>query len=252
MDEQLILNSRNLNVFYQPIINTKTMELEAVEALIRLKGPHKRAITPQTYVTFAENNNLIEILDSYVLTNVCKVISANQLEDSNIKFHINMSPIDCDNTNLASKFSTIADRYHIPHNSLVLELLETRDMTKDRYKCLNELKDHGFMIGLDDYGVGCSGLRRLLDFEFKFNCLKLDKSLVDDLAKGEKNKYIYRSIVKTMKDFGMCLIQEGVETQEQFNFVKYIGVDMVQGYLISKAVPEDDYLKLIETRQLGA
>ncbi len=246
-NEEMIINKGDFAVHYQPVIDIKTGNIVSAEALIRPGRRWTKDDTPSTLVSYAENNHIINRLDMYVLTQVCDMISGNDLSGSDLTFHVNISPVEL-NEDIIKNIRDITDTYNIPYNQIMFEVLETKKMLKNQYVILEKLKSYGFKTAIDDYGVGYSSVQRLTEFDFE--CVKISRPMLCKALLNDQYMYMYRKIVEGLAFNDVEIIQEGVETLSQFEFVKNTGVTLIQGFYTSKAVPEAQFIKLLRTNML--
>ncbi len=242
--EEIIINNLDFNVHYQPIVSTKTGEIVSAEALIRIKD---QQMIPSDLIMYAEDHFLVDRIDKYVLTQVCDMISRHDLSNSGLSFHVNLSPIELKDDDLLKIYCDIVDRFMIPRDCIMLELLETKDMHPKDYVKLQKFKDSGFKVSMDDYGTGFSGAMRIMDFDF--DCIKISKQIFERVFTNDKAWYLYEEIIKSVKNTNVSIVQEGVETAAQYFFIKSAGIDFAQGYYINKALSEQIFIETIEGRR---
>lgn len=242
MEFKMILDNRNIKVYYQPIINVQTGELTSCEALMRVNSEER--ISPADLLAYAESSNAVSGLDKLIFSRVCRMMRETYETTGDITFHVNLSPMDCDDADIVDMFTLIADSYAVDKKRIVLELLETKRMTEKRYEVLRMFKAAGFLIGMDDYGTGYSGMERFLDFEF--DCVKIDRSMLDRVIKSKKALNMYCGLVSSLKKADINIVQEGIEIENQYKFINACGVDQAQGYLFSKAISEKDFIEYVK------
>ena len=202
-------------------------------------------IFPNEFIPLFESNGFITELDRYMFEHVCMDIK-RWLDDGYnvVPVSVNLSQLQLYNTNFIQEYKGIIEKYEIPPEYVQLELTETTLFSK--ISSLNEIIDNlhsiGFKILMDDFGTGYSSLNMLKNV--KVDILKLDKSFVDDIGESKGN-IVVSSIVSLGQLLNMKIVAEGVETQEQFEFLRDIFCDEIQGYYFSKPIPERDYKKLL-------
>ncbi len=245
-DEQFI-------VYYQPQYNHSTGMLVGAEALIRWLHPQKGLIPPISFIPVFEDNGFITNLDFYVFEKVCAFL--RKCSDNNysiVPISINFSKKDIFSNNFVEQLESIRLRYDVPTRYLRIEITESVFMgnVSAINDALKSLRARGYVIEMDDFGSGYSSLNVLKDLEF--DIIKLDMLFLDDDNGSGRGGTILSSIVNMAKWLAIPIIAEGVETVEQADFLKSIGCNYIQGYLYSKPLPQDEYVKLISANQIGA
>ncbi len=191
-----------------------------------------------------EKNGFIVELDFYVYEEVFKVLR-NWMDNKKrlLPISMNVSRAHINNDTFISRLITLIKQYGIPINLIELELTENifLDNIKEVLSKITELKNLGFTFSMDDFGSGYSSLNLLK--ELPIDVLKLDKSFFPNNSVSSKEKIIVANIVKMAKDLNISVLSEGVETQNQVDFLTQIGCDMVQGYFFSKPIPIDEFEK---------
>lgn len=239
------LNKEEFKVFYQPKYDSISCELTGAEALVRWYNEKEGMIYPNEFIPVFENNGFITELDKYMFEHVCADIK-KWLEEGYdvVPVSVNLSQLQLYNTNFIQEYKDIVEKYEIPPEYVQLELTETTLFSK--VATLNSIIDNlhsiGFKILMDDFGTGYSSLNMLKNV--KVDILKLDKSFVDDIGESKGN-VVVSTIVSLGQLLDMKIIAEGVETKEQFEFLRDIFCDEIQGYYFSKPIPEDEYKKLM-------
>lgn len=229
-------------VYFQPKYDGYTQFPYGAEALIRWNHPKKGLIAPAQFIPVLEKNGFIEKLDYYVWEKVCQYIRKwIDAGATPAPVSVNMSRVDCSNASLPDKLSRLVDKYSIPPGLLQLELTETAYMDNPDFvnNMICELRKRGFRIMMDDFGSGFSSLNTLKDIQVDY--LKLDMKFLFSHANDFKSKRILSSVVSMAKWLRLKVIAEGVETEEQFDFLKRIRCDYVQGYYFSRPMPAKEY-----------
>ena len=177
---------------------------------------------------------------------VCRFISENDLSDYGIQFiDINLSPIQCMDQKLATRFLDIARTYHIRPDQLNFELTEYAiSQNKTLLPMLIErFSKRGVNISLDDYGNGNSNIASL--FKLPFTLVKIDKNVLWEAEKSDQTLQILKSTMQLIKSCDMKLLMEGIETEHQLNWLLDNGCDYCQGYYFSRALPGGDFLRYV-------
>ncbi|MTI19342.1 bifunctional diguanylate cyclase/phosphodiesterase [Rhodobacteraceae bacterium RKSG542] len=237
--------------YYQPILDRNGEEVIGVEALIRWNHPKQGLLSPAMFLPVAEESQLIVKVGEWVLENAIK--DATTLPG--IKFSINVSPVQLRQRDFPALVSGLLESYGVSPDRIEMEvteevLMNSGDGATDVLERLSEL---GISIALDDFGTGYSSMSYLR--QYKFNKIKIDRSFVQDLDTDEDARVIVTSLINLSQSIGMQVCVEGVETEEQHEFIKETSCEMVQGYLFSKPIPltkfkmwKDDHYELLARR----
>lgn len=241
-----ILND-GFEMHYQPIYSVAKGRFASAEALIRLKQTEIGYVGPDEFIPLAEQNGMILDIGNYVFREVCRFMSENKLWEKGIDYiEVNLSVMQCMQDTLHAKLVQIMDEYKIPYHRINLEITETATVVSNDTlkKNMNKLIDKGMSFSLDDFGTGYSNMAYI--FDYSFDMIKLDKSMVWSAMDNEKAQKVLKHTIKMMKDMDMHIVAEGVETEEQANKLEEMGCDYFQGFLYSRPVSGDKFLQLIE------
>lgn len=241
------INNRYFSVYYQPIYNTQEQRFASAEALIRLKDPKYGFISPGVFIPIAEKSGAIHNIGSFVIEEVCKFIASPEFEELGVDYiEINLSVMQCLRSDLADEIISAAEKYQIDPGKLNLEITETAS-SYSQEKLLNNIKvlnRAGFKFSLDDFGTGYSNLMRITSMPLSI--VKLDRTFVLLEEKGGFHKII-SNLIKMLKEMGMKVLVEGVETLEMKNTFIEMGVDEIQGFYFSKPLTKEDYVEFLKT-----
>jgi len=245
------LLNNELYLHYQPIIDIKTKKTCTVEALLRWKHPLYGQIDPTKIISIAEESDLILKLGEWILKQACKQLSLWKLQGFNdLQLAINMSSRQFDRKyDTVTLLKQLIQQYQIPEQSIHLEITESL-MLEDSKLILDtllELKDMGILLSIDDFGTGYSSLSYLRRFPIDF--LKIDQSFVKGLNLDCGDDSLIKAIIAMGQSLNLTIISEGVETEDQFNFLQTHNCDQVQGYYFSKAVPAEQISLILEGKQ---
>jgi EAL domain-containing protein (putative c-di-GMP-specific phosphodiesterase class I)/ActR/RegA family two-component response regulator len=224
---------------YQPKVSVGSGKLEGVETLVRWTDPEKGIIPPPQFIALAEELDLIDEITERVFTiamEQCRVWSAAGLD---LKVAVNVSADNLKQLAFPELLHDIARRTGVDPRRVVLELTETRLMT-DAIKCLEtltRLRLKGFELSIDDFGTGHSSLAQLQ--RIPFTELKVDRAFVHGASRDEVARSILDSSLSLARRLGLRTVAEGAETQEDWDLVAALGVDLVQGYFVSRPLPGD-------------
>ena len=227
---------------FQPKINTFTGDLTGVEALIRWQHPERGMVLPGEFIPVAETTGLIMPLGAWVLHAACAQ-SAAWLEMGlpPVPVAVNVSAIQFKGADLIDTVTRALDESGIDPACLELELTETAIMDEAEVmtELLHRLRDLRLNVAIDDFGTGCSSLLRLK--KLPVNKLKIDLSFVRNVTDDPANAAITKTIITLAKNLNLGVIAEGVETAEQFAFLRHHECEEVQGYYISRPLSGDQF-----------
>lgn len=237
------LKNEEFKVWYQPKYNSANGELAGAEALVRWYNEECGMLFPNEFIPVFENNGFIVELDEYMFEHVCMDIRKWLDEGYKVvPVSVNMSQLQLYNTRFIDEYIEILNKYNIPPEFIQLEMTETTlfSETDILIETINRLHKAGFKILMDDFGTGYSSLNMLKNIPV--DILKLDKSFVDDIGET-KGDIVVSTIVSLGQLLDMKIVAEGVETKEQYEFLRDIFCDEIQGYYFSKPISSDDYVK---------
>jgi len=241
------LENEEFVVHYQPQIDTKTEELVGMEALVRWNHPSMGLVPPSKFIPLAEETGLIVQLDRWVMKTAMNQISKWNSQNAENKFvSLNLSMKQLDQKDFLEFVKKSLHETKCLPSFLELEITESQIM-KDAKKCihiLEKVKELGILISIDDFGTGYSSLSYLK--KFPISKIKIDQSFVRDLPTDEDDVALVKAIISIAKNLNLSTIAEGVETNEQREFMLKHGCDKIQGYFYSKPIPADEMEKLLE------
>ena len=236
-----------LEVYYQPQFDLSSGVICGAEALLRWPHETKGFVAPAEFVPLAEDSGLINEIGRWVLEQTCenlKSILDARLHPGAVS--INVSGLQLRDTQFIDDVLSPLQKHGIHPGFIQLEITETavaqnRDIA---IQVLNALREKGVQIAIDDFGTGYSSLSYLQ--QLPFDLIKIDKSFIDLIGTGDNSEMICRTIIKMAHEMGKPAIAEGVETQEQIEFLKANGCNSVQGFFYSEALPSEEFLAFIE------
>ena len=241
---KLALKNNEFEVFYQPQVNINNNKLIGVEALLRWIKPDGTMIMPSDFIPTAESTGLIVPIGEFVLKKACEQMKIWHKKTSYpLKVSVNAAEKQLEEVNFISTVQSILNETGLDPKFLELEITEStaiRDIKKVAL-LLKSLKDINVKIALDDFGTGYSSLNYLKDLPL--NTIKIDKCFMDDIENVYKKKAIIKSITILSHDIDLNIICEGVETENQLNFLKSINCDEVQGYYFGKPLDVPNFEK---------
>ena len=241
---------KHFRIFYQPKVWLESGETGGAEALIRWFHPQEGVIYPGEFIPLFEKNGKICKIDLYVFEEVCRFLSERIKKGlSVVPVSVNLSRQNFKKGYSLENFVRIAERYNVPKSLIEIELTESIffDDNKIEYvkKQIDEMHKAGFLCSLDDFGSGFSSLGMLMDFDV--DIIKIDKSFFEDVS-NPKTKDIISSVMNLSKKIGTKTVAEGIENEEQLDFLKATGCDLIQGYIFSKPLQTDEFENWLETQ----
>lgn len=232
-------------VYYQPRVDINSGKIVGMEALLRL--PYNGTyISPAEFIPVAEETGLIFPIGKWVLETACKQNKRWQLAGyPPLRVSVNLSPNQFNQKNLLSQIEKTLIETDLAPCWLELEITEGAFMNKAEatLKMFAAIKKLGIHISIDDFGTGYSSLGYLKRFEI--DCLKIDKTFVNEIAHYGKDSSIAKAIISMGKSLNMAIVAEGVEKQEQLEFLQQHNCDQVQGYIFSRPLPPTDFELLL-------
>ncbi|HZW60247.1 MAG TPA: EAL domain-containing protein, partial [Woeseiaceae bacterium] len=241
-----------LLVHYQPKYNLETGHVVGAEALVRWELPERGIILPSDFIPIAEETNLIVEIGEWVLDRVCEDFRYWQRSVSSPgRVSVNLSLKQLRQQNFISRISGILRSYEVSPTSLELEITETTLMENPTrtIKLLDELYALGLHLAIDDFGTGYSSLSALQ--QFPISTLKIDKSFVRDVAINPDDATIVGTIIHMGRNLKMDVVAEGVETEEQLNFLQSLRCTYAQGLLFGDPMSSDNFLELLLAQAEG-
>ncbi|PTX17417.1 diguanylate cyclase (GGDEF) domain-containing protein [Halanaerobium congolense] len=247
-DLRSAVKNGEFKLYYQPKIkiNDNQNKIGGVEALIRWEHPTLGLVSPQRFIKIAEESSLIREIGDWVIEEAFKQLSNWQNKyDSDLSISVNLSPLELYDKNKSARIKNLSQKYKIRRELIEFEITENAllDNRSDTIKTLNELKNLDFSIALDDFGSGYSSLSYLS--RLPIDTLKIDKSFIAKLA-DSRNIILIDSIINLSHKMNLKVIAEGVENSEQLEIMKKLNCDEIQGYYFYKALPVDQFEKILE------
>ena len=233
------LNHGEFSLHYQPQMNMKTGDIFGVEALLRWKHPAKGMIPPSDFIPILEENGLIVPIGEWVLKTALKQTKEwHEKGFFNVSVSVNLSIRQLFQEDIVEKIKQIIRETEIDPRYLYLEITESMAMNEKHFiRLIDELKKLGIQISIDDFGTGFSSLNYLN--QLAIDKLKIDKSFINDLPNSQNNKIIVSTIIAMAHQLGLKVTGEGIEEQDQFNFLSQQNCDEIQGYLCSAPLPPE-------------
>ncbi|ROO24424.1 putative bifunctional diguanylate cyclase/phosphodiesterase, partial [Salinisphaera orenii] len=248
MENQLrrALDHDELSLAYQAKISLASDQIIGAEALLRWQSPELGEVTPSRFLPLAEELGLILPIGRWVLETACAQNMAWQREGMNaLRMAVNLSPAQFADPELVSHLRTVLADTGMPAHLLELEITETAVMRDVRSALarLTEIKALGVVIAIDDFGTGYSSLTQLR--RLPVDTLKIDRSFVRDLSRNTDDQSIARAIITMGRNLSLNVIAEGVETEDQRDFLRSQACDDMQGYYFSPPVDQAAFADLV-------
>jgi diguanylate cyclase (GGDEF)-like protein len=236
---QLALERGEFVLHYQPILRLEDMHMVGVEALIRWNHPDDGLLAPSAFIPLAERTDLITAISEWVVDEVCRVSRPWAQADMHIMAAVNL-PIARWHPDAADRLLRTIHASGLDPSQIVVEVSESSVMTEpDRTQAiLHDLHRHGIKLAIDDFGTGHSSLSRLT--EMPVSTLKIDRAFVRDIPGSPHANAIATTIIQLARNIGAEALAEGIETTDQYEFLKREGCTLGQGFLFSPAVPAED------------
>jgi len=228
---------------YQPILNGKTQQLCGVEALIRWTNAGV-FVGPDEFIPIAERSMVIVDIGKWVMNESLKQLAQwNKLLPQPITMSINLSTVQLTDRDLYDDISNMLARHQIPHHLVTFEITETALLAESEQApiILQKISDLGCKIALDDFGTGFSSLSHLI--HFPLDTVKIDKSLMPHISKGQKEAHIIAGLVSMVKSLELELVAEGIEEKIDLDLCSKLEIDRFQGYYFDRPMPENEFRK---------
>lgn len=244
-DLRYAITDHQLRMVYQPKLSLKNNQLVGYEALVRWDHPEKGLITPNRFIPFAENSDLIAPLTKEIFT-MC-LSQWRKLADlgRNIPISVNLCPRLLLDKSFPDLLRDLMVQFEIPTGALEIELTETAIIADPlgAGKILQQIVNQGVRISIDDYGTGYSSLTMLN--KLPIDVLKIDMSFIQNMLNNDQEKIIVKSTIELAHSLGLIVIAEGVEDEQTLRELNNMGCDEVQGYFISRPMDEKNMIDWI-------
>nr|MDE6607042.1 EAL domain-containing protein [Lachnospiraceae bacterium] len=247
--EQLLLNAMEkdwVEVYYQPIYSTKEQRFVSAEALVRIKDEDGKIVPPGMFIDVAEKNGMILRLGEMVFEKVCRFVKENQVEQYGLEYiEVNLSVVQCAYERLADDYIQIMKKHNIKPGFINLEITESASLSAKKTLLNNmiSLMDYGIRFSLDDFGTGQSNLNYIVDMPV--DIVKFDREMINAYFENGKAKYVMDAAMHMVHGMNLEIVSEGIETKEQYQVMKELGISYIQGYYFSKPLSEQQFLEFI-------
>jgi diguanylate cyclase len=242
-----------LELYYQPKVDTDTDRFDSVEALLRWRHPERGLVMPEDFIPAAEESGLIIAIGEWVLREACRQCKAWQQEGlPPVRVAVNVSATQFRQGNLLGVIRAAVAHSGLDPRFLEIELTESAVMMnpEESAEILAELNGMGLLVSVDDFGTGYSSMSYLR--RFPIDNLKIDRGFVKDLMTRSDDASIVRAIISLAHSLRLKVVAEGVETLEQLHSLKSMGCDQYQGFHFSPPVAATELAELLRERQQGS
>lgn len=235
------IDNNEFRLYYQPQISIETKECVGLEALIRWQHPTKGLLSPYAFIPIAEETDLIVEIGKWVSREV--ICQTKKWVDRDLikgKVSINVSMKRFGNSHFPEMIQKVLEECKLPAEFLGIELTEASAMNNPHVSIshVHQLREMGVHVAIDDFGTGYSSMNYLT--QLNISCLKIDKSFIDNVTTNSNSAAIVKAIIQMSHTLGYEVIAEGVETEEQYNFLEENNCDIIQGYYFSKPLSLED------------
>ena len=237
----------SFTLMLQPKFNFQTGKMEGAEALVRWNQADRGLIRPDDFIPLFERNGFILKLDMFILEQAVKFLAKWHHDGkARVPIAVNFSRLHLNDSRYIPQMTHIVDSYKVPHDLIEVELTESvilnnRELAQN---VVRGLHNKGFSVAMDDFGSGYSSLNVLKSLQF--DTIKLDKEFISGCEhQNSTARKVVQGAVEMVKAIGAHVVAEGVETQEQAEFLRSVGCDLAQGYYFSRPLPLDEFEKLL-------
>lgn len=241
------LNDSRVEIYCQPILNTETNKFDSAESLMRLNTERFGMLYPDEFIPIAEKNNLIHLLSKIILNKVCIEIKKLLQDGFKLKrISVNFSVVELREDNFCHDIFDIIESHGISYSNVGIELTETATDLDFGYmkQIVNELKDKGLTLYLDDFGSGYSNFDRIM--QLPLDIIKFDRSLLLQSNKSDDSTYMVENFSNMFKKLNYIILYEGVEDDEDEIKCKSMNASYLQGYKYSKPIKISELYKFLE------
>ncbi|MBO7336453.1 MAG: EAL domain-containing protein [Lachnospiraceae bacterium] len=245
------IDCNRVEVFYQPVFSTAEKKFVAAEALARIRKRDGTLLVPAEFIDVAEKSGMVIRLGEIVFEKVCQFMSREALHERYDISHIgiNLSAAQCAYDNLADSFISVINVNHVEPSRIELEITESGSLSarETLKKNMSELMLYGVGFSLDGFGTGRSDFNNI--FEMPVNKVTVARELVRAYFVEDNARHILSNSIQMLRDLGMKIVLEGVETAEELEALKKFDAEYIQGYIYSKPLSGGDYLTFLENNQ---
>lgn len=241
------IDEDRVEVFYQPIYSTEEERFTSAEALVRIRDAQGNIISPALFIPIAEKTGKIIALGNIVFEKVCRFISEERLCELGVDYiEVNLSPVQCSDERLAENYIAYMKKYNVSPQCINLEITESATFRRKEIVMRNiaKLMEYRISFSLDDFGTGHSNLNYIVDMPV--DIVKFDRGMTGAFFIDAKAHYVVEAAMAMIHGLGLKIVSEGIETKQQFETIRDMGISYVQGYYFSKPLPEQEFCQFIK------
>jgi diguanylate cyclase (GGDEF)-like protein/PAS domain S-box-containing protein len=235
------IERQQLELYYQPVYDRARRRIVSLEALLRWRDPHRGLVQPSEFIQLAEETGMIVQIGEWALRTACAQLRKwHDRGLATLRMAVNISAVQLQQRGLLEVVRAALDESRIPPNMLQLEITESAAMQNFELtmNVLRELREMGVSIAIDDFGTGQSSLIYLK--HFPIDTVKIDKEFLKEVTSDETAAAIVSYVINLAHTLSLKVVAEGVETEEQYTFLRHYACDLMQGFLFSKPLPADE------------
>lgn len=244
------LKDKRYIMYLQPKADSQTGRITGAEALVRYRSENGSIFPPIRFIPQLEQKGLIFFIDIFIFEETCRLLKRwIEINHELYPISLNFSRITLMHEDLIKTMNEIQGRYGVPRELIEIEITESVEMMdKEKLKRIGHLiEQNGYRLSLDDFGVSFSNISILSIL--KFDTLKIDKSIIEDISRNERLQVIIRGLIEVCHELDIQVVAEGIETKKQMKTLFQLGCDSIQGYLIGRPVAADTYEKVYVTKK---
>lgn len=242
------IETQQFELYYQPKVEAAQRKTVGAEALIRWPHPDLGFIPPDEFIPLAEDLGLIDQIGLYVLTEAVRQGAEWYRQGYSIPIAINVSAKQMQRQDVVEEILQVLEQYQYPPYLLSVEITETSFLhcLEETKSAINELRKAGLRVAVDDFGTGYSSLSYIRNIDM--DVLKIDRSFLINIESSDVDRTIVSSIIEMSQAMGLEVVAEGIETETQFAMLKALNCDQIQGYLIARPMPADEFISWYQSR----
>ncbi len=241
------IEREELRLYFQPVVSFQTGSITSFEALVRWKHPAQGLLAPKHFIPLAEETGLIIPLGWWVLNEACRQLARwlQRFPNLTLSVSVNLSPKQFQQRSLVERVKQTVEKHKVAFRHLRFEITEgvLMEEVDSSVETIQRLRDLGIEVHIDDFGTGYSSLSYLQ--RLPIDTLKIDRSFVSQMDSVGQKPHIVQAIVGLARDLGISVVAEGIETQEQSTWLKFLKCDEGQGFLYSEPVDGETATRLI-------
>lgn len=250
-DFRKAIAGNEFKVYYQPLCRADDGLISGAEALVRWDKPGVGLVSPGKFIPIFEKNGLISVLDRYVWAEVCRMQKRRLEQGLNVvPVSINVSRVEFYNNHLCEDIRNIVKKYDVPPELIKVEITESAyaDDPTLVQAAVNKLHEYGFTVLMDDFGSGYSSLNTLKDLPI--DVLKIDMRFMDSFTENQKAAVILEAVIRMAKWMKLRVVAEGVETRQEWEYLRSMECDVVQGYYFYRPMPGEEFEELLAQKHV--